>query len=294
VNDSPPVFDQTIHAISEAFIRMQQLSMNEITTFRWSLDEDLRNYQSTGYQAIGLWLQKLCDYGEDAAIDLLAESSLRVSNTVWAGGFTGSDGRTLNESIMDTVRALRQSAAVRSGCLVLYAGGRNNHTFRHAERLLRMALDELVAVAEIVEVPLALEPVHPACSGEWTFLTDLTKTLRLVEQYDSPYLKMAFDTYHFPLGQSQHDLIAELVPHLAVVHLGDRRGAPNSELDRCLLGAGRVPLGETVSALLDAGYEGDFDVKLIGQEIEATDYWTVLHESRVAVELLAAVYTRVG
>ena len=34
-----------------------------------------------------------------------------------------------------------------AGCLVVYTGGRNNHTFRHAERLLRMALDQLLSLA---------------------------------------------------------------------------------------------------------------------------------------------------
>lgn len=271
---------------------MRRLSMNEITTFRWSLDEDIRNYLSAGYESIGVWLQKLSDYGEEAAIDLLADSPLRISNAVWAGGFTGSDGRTLNESIMDTVRALRLCAAIQAGCLVVYAGGRNNHTFRHAERLLRTALDELVAVAEIVEVPLALEPVHPACAGEWTFLTDLNHALCLVQEYDSPFLKLAIDTYHFSLEGSHRDLLARLVPHLAIVHLGDRRNSANNELDHCLLGTGRVPISDTLTTLLEAGYDGDFDVKLIGREIETVDYWDVLRQSRAVVEQMTAVYQR--
>ena len=121
---------------------MPRVSMNEITTFRWSFGKDILNYQAAGYESIGVWLQKVNDFGADVAIDLLAESSLHVSNVVWAGGYTGSDGRTLDESIKETVRALRLSAAIRADCLVVYAGGRNNHTFRHADRLLRMALDD--------------------------------------------------------------------------------------------------------------------------------------------------------
>jgi hypothetical protein len=62
---------------------MTLLSMNEITTFRWSLDEDVENYQAAGYQAIGVWRQKLIDGDEDQVVDLLAGSGLSVSNLVW-------------------------------------------------------------------------------------------------------------------------------------------------------------------------------------------------------------------
>jgi sugar phosphate isomerase/epimerase len=90
---------------------MTLLSMNEITTFRWSFEEDVENYLQAGYRAIGVWRHKLTDCEEARAIDLLDRSGLRVSNLLWAGGFTGSDGRSLAESIDDAADALRLAAA---------------------------------------------------------------------------------------------------------------------------------------------------------------------------------------
>lgn len=259
---------------------MLELSMNEITTFRWSLDEDIRNYEEMGYSAIGVWRQKLTDYGEDRAIDLLAESSLQVSNLLWAGGFTGSDGRTLADSIDDAAHALRLAADIRAGCLVVYAGGRNYHTFRHAGRLLRSALEELLPLAEAAEVPLAIEPMHSTYAQEWTFLTDLEASLRFVEEFDSPHLKLVYDSYHFGCNAQEDFPWSDLVPHLAVVHLGDRIKPPSIDQERCLLGYGQIPLDAIVAGLASAGYSGYFDVELIGQEIEAKDYWNILEQSQ--------------
>ena len=45
---------------------MTLLSMNEITTFRWSLEQDVENYQQAGYRSIGVWRQKLADYDRNA------------------------------------------------------------------------------------------------------------------------------------------------------------------------------------------------------------------------------------
>jgi sugar phosphate isomerase/epimerase len=266
---------------------MTLLSMNEITTFRWSFDEDVENYQAAGYQAIGVWRQKLVDGDEDQVIDLLAGSGLRVSNLAWAGGFTGSDGRTLAESVDDAAEALRLAAALAAGCLVIYTGGRNNHTYRHAGRLLRTALDQLLPLAETLDVPLAIEPMHPACAADWTFLTDLGSVMTLIDEFRSPCLKLAYDTYHFPLGALRKHLLARLAPHIGIVHLADRRVPPTVDEERCPLGCGRLPLADTITTLQEAGYSGAFDVKLMGPDIEIRDYWSLLEQSQLAFAELA-------
>jgi sugar phosphate isomerase/epimerase len=268
---------------------MSLLSMNELTTYRWSLGQDLDNYRDAGYSGIGVWRNKLSDENEDQAIERLTASGLTVTNVSWAGGFTGSDGRSLADSVDDAASAIRLAGAVMAGCLVIYSGGRNNHTYRHAGRLLRMALDELLPLAEMWEVPLAVEPMHPACASDWTFLTSLESAIDLVEQVDSPFLKVAYDTYHFPLGSRRGHLLNALAPHLGIVFLGDRLQPASAEQERCRLGHGRLPLVDIVSTLQDAGYAGAYDVKLMGPDIETCDYWTLLEHSQTAFGELSPV-----
>ena len=113
-----------------------------------------------------------------------------VSNLLWAGGFTGSDGHSFRESISEAADGIRLAAALKAGCLVVYSGGRAGHTHNHARRLLVDALREL------------------------------------------------------------------------------------------------APLAEVIAALAAVGYDGDYDVELIGQEIEATDYRELLRHSKTAYEEL--------
>lgn len=261
---------------------MTLLSMNEMTTYRWSLAQDVENYQEAGYSGIGVWRHKLIDEDEDRAIELLTSSSLRVTNLSWAGGFTGSDGRSLADSIQDAAEAIKLAATLMAGCLVIYSGGRNNHTYRHAGRLLTSALDELLPIAEMWEVPLAIEPMHAACAKDWTFLTSLESAIELVRAFDNPYLKIAYDTYHFPLGSMRRSILTRLAPHIGIVFLGDRLQPPSADHERCLLGHGRLPLSEIVGTLQDVGYAGAYDVKLMGSDIEAYDYWTLLEQSQLA------------
>jgi sugar phosphate isomerase/epimerase len=64
--------------------------------------------------------------------------------------------------------------------------------------------------------------------------------------------------------------------------LGDARKPPVGEQNRCRLGQGIVPLREIVSALKTAGYNGYYDVELLGEELETTEYSSLLDHAKNA------------
>ena len=88
---------------------MVQISMNELTTYPWSF-EGVQQYAKAGMDAISIWRHKLSDYGEEKGGELVRESGLKVSSLLWAGGFTGSDGRSFKESLEDAQEAIRLAA----------------------------------------------------------------------------------------------------------------------------------------------------------------------------------------
>ncbi|MBN2021741.1 MAG: sugar phosphate isomerase/epimerase [Pirellulales bacterium] len=261
---------------------MARLSMNETTTFRWSFEEDVVHYRAAGIPAIGVWRRKLSDLGEDRAVELLDQNGLAVSHLLWAGGFTGSDGRSYRDSLADAQEALATATRLKAGCLLVYSGARAGHTANHARRLFRSALDELVPQAAALGVTLAIEPMHPGCAAEWTFLTSIDETLELLAALDNPHVKMVFDTYHLGQEPAVLDRMNEIAPQVALVHLGDSKKPPEGEQNRCRLGEGTVPLGPLVAALRQAGYDGDFDVELLGEEFTADDYPSLLEHAKQA------------
>ncbi len=98
---------------------MSKIAINEMTTYRWSFEEDVHNYAAAEVSAIGIWRQKLSDFGEDKGIELLAENGMVASSLLWAGGFTGSDGRSFKESVADADEAIRLAAALKAPCLTI-------------------------------------------------------------------------------------------------------------------------------------------------------------------------------
>ncbi len=269
---------------------MKRLSINEVTTFRWSFDEDITHYAAAGIKAIGVWRQKLSDFGEEKAAELLAETGLAVSNLLWTGGFTGYDGRNFRESVDDGLEAIRLAVMLRAPTLVVYSGPRNGHTLNHAKRLVRDALKQLAPAADAAGVTLAIEPMDSQYAGEWTFLSDVDQTLELAAEAGCPQVQLAFDSFHLGRDRQLLARMPELAPRIAIVHLGDSKEPPQREQNRCRLGEGEVPLREMVDALLDAGYDGYFDVELMGEEIEACDYQELIGHSQEAFAQLIGRY----
>jgi sugar phosphate isomerase/epimerase len=267
---------------------MAILSLNETTTFRWSFEDDVAQYAAAGIGAIGVWRQKLSDCGQDRAKELIRQHKLTVSHLFWAGGFTGSEGHSYRESLEDTAEALRTAAALEAGCLIVCSGARAGHTFNHARRLVQGALQELAPLAEELGVVMALEPMHPGCAARCTFLNNLDDALGIIRAIDRPHVKLLLDTYHLGQDPGLVERIPEIVPVIALVQLGDAKRPPQGEQNRCRLGDGVVPLREIVCALRRGGYDGFFDVELLGEDVETLDYHTLLSHAKEAFAGLMA------
>lgn len=266
-----------------------RLSINELTTFRWEFEEDVFEYAEAGFDGIGVWREKLTDYGCEAGIDLLREVGLPVSSLMWCGGFTGSEGRSHREAIDDGIEALHLAASLGAESLVTYTGSRGGHTHKHSRRLVVTALSELANVADELDVQLAIEPMHPGCGHDWTFINTLHEAVELLSELDfNESAKIVYDAYHMGLQTVDLAFLEQIVPLIGLVQLGNARETPYGEQDRCVLREGIVPIREIIETINDAGYDGFYEVELIGQEIEELDKYQLLSESRNAFDYLTA------
>jgi sugar phosphate isomerase/epimerase len=265
---------------------MARLSMSELTTLRWSFEEDVALYAACQIPAIGVWREKLTDFGEEKGIELLQDHGLEVCSLSWAGGFTGSEGMTFRDSVNDAAEALRLAESLGAPCLIVHSGPRNGHTQGHARRLLLQGLRELAPLAAECGVVLGLEPMPPESAVDWTFLTDLGEAESVVDEVDSPQVGLVINTYHWGWVSQALDQAAALAPRICLVKLGDSRRPPDRDHNRCRLGEGAVPLGAWVSRLVAAGFDGDFDVELRGDDLGPCQYESVLRHSKHAFERL--------
>lgn len=260
--------------------QMHRLAISELTTFRWTFEEDVHNLAASGITAIGIWRQKLSDFGEEKGLELLAEYGVSVSSLAWVGGFTGSDGRSYRDSVRDAREAIQLAGLLRAPSVIVYSGARGGHTSNHARRLFKNALADLLPHAAEHGVALAIKPLHPGCAADWTFLVDLDSTIALIEDLSDPRLKLAFDSYHFGFHEDCVDRIASIIDHIGLVQLGDGHDPPRGEQNRCRLGDGCIPLVDIVRTLDSGGYRGFYEVKLLGEDVEPFTYHELIHHAK--------------
>lgn len=271
-----------------------RFALSEVTTYHWSLQEDVVAYCEAGLGAIGIWRTKLEDFGEERGVDLVQESGLEVSSLAWAGGFTGSAGYSFDEAVIDARQALQVAANLGADCLIVSGGGRGHHTARHARRVVIDGLAMLADEAAELGVQLAVQPMHRSFYRDWTFLASIDQTLDLLAACDHPSVRMAFDLFALWQEPLLFNRIDEIAGQVGVVKLSDWREPLRSEYDRCLPGEGMIPLNDVTRAFLNAGYRGMFEIEVWSDAVWESDYGDVLRDCRRRFDVLGSPVSALG
>ncbi len=259
---------------------MRQISISQLSTLRWSFYQDVIQYSHYGFESVGIWRQKFNDLDFDEASDLLFEMKLSVSSVHWAGAFTGSDGKSHSQAIVDGVEAIQLASRLNANCLIVHSGSRNGHTSSHAYRLFLTALQAMVPVAFDYGVKLAIEPMPGSRSRAWTFLETLEDSIQLLNEFSHESLGMVLDLYHVGLDANVFENLKPLMPYVALVQLANRpAGAADQEL-RIPLDKGVVPVENWLRRLQELGYAGSYEVELHGPGMQSLDYHAMLKSTQ--------------
>lgn len=268
---------------------MFHAAASQLTAPRWELSEELPRLTARGFDTLAVWRHKLSDLGPAESRRLLGRFGVRVSSVQWAGGFTGGDGRTFEESVADAAEAIEWAAALSSPVVVLHSGCRGGHTRSHARRLLVEAVELLAPRAIDAGVRLAIKPLHRVTASRCSFLTRLVDALELVDtlierRHSNACVGLAIDLWHFGDDPDLGSLLPLLVDRTAIIQVADRIGLPTADHERLPAGRGMLPLEEVVAAFVDHGYRGDFELDPVGEAVESSGYEAVLDELAATVE----------
>ena len=263
-----------------------RVSVCQFSTYRWSFYEDVIRYSTLGFDSIGLWRQKIDDFGRSEAIDLLYENKLSVSSVHWAGGFTG-DGRSFSDSIEDAIESIQLASQVDADCLIVHLGSRNGHTTSNANRLMKSAFTELVPVAADYGVQLAIEPMITRNAASWTYLERLEDSFELIEQFPAQWVGWVFDLYHFGFDAELFETLENRIQRLLLVQLSDRnlllettaKSRLGHDSFRLPLGKGEAPIEAWLGKLQGLGYTGKYELEVHGSCVKDLDYFSLLDDT---------------
>ena len=150
-------------------------------------------------------------------------------------------------------------------CLDTTPGGKPDDWNEIKERLLNET-GNLVDFGTQLGVTLAMEP-HIGCC-----LCDVERTLWLLEQINSPFLKLNYDISHFDVaGIPTAESVAALAPHTIHTHVKDQRGT-TPDFEFLIPGEGDFDYVEYLNAMRDAGYDDYITVEVSIMVQKREDY----------------------
>ena len=247
---------------------LSRLSLNQITTRRWSLREAVEGCLQAGVPAIAPWRDKVAEIGLPEAARVIRESGLRVSSLHVGGDFPAASKAERRARLEDNRRALKEAAELDAEVLSLRAGPAPGRDIDAGRTMVGEGIEKLIPYAEESGVKLGVEPLHPVFAAERSVLVTLSQANDLLDRLDSPQVGLIIDVYHVWWDPYLYVQIDRAAGRIVGFHVNDWP-VPNKDplMSRAMMGDGVIELNRIKSAIDHAGYLGAIEVEIFNEDI---------------------------
>ena len=157
----------------------------------------------------------------------------------------------------------------------MLSGNAPSLAWEEASCRARPLFEELAREAERTGVRLALEPTSQL-RMDLSFLHGFGEALDFVDGIGSPWLGVVLEVNNAWIERRLYDDIRARSDRIALVQVSDFKIGTLAANERVVPGDGDIPLARIARALAAAGYDGWYDVELLGRAIEEEGYASVV------------------
>jgi sugar phosphate isomerase/epimerase len=234
-----------------------------------------------GIRAIDPWRDQVAAIGLDRAVQAVRDAGLELSGYC-RGGMFPSDAAHRKEVRDDNRRAVDEASALGAPCIVLVVGGLPQYSrpgsapskdIVVARAQIDDAISELLDYATQADMPLAIEPLHPAYAADRACVNTTKHALDICDRLDperSGALGVALDVYHIWWDPELMPQIARTgKDRLLAFHVCDWL-VPTRDIlnDRGMMGDGVIDIKSVRHAVEAQGFTGYSEI-----EIFSNDWW---------------------
>ena len=243
-----------------------RLSINSLSTAGWGLEQDLELYQRLGIARAGLYVEKLEAAGSGAVERVLA-AGLTVSH-VFTRGPTPWDRSRWPEERSRLLAALDIGDALGAPMLSLTTGPAGGLSWDEATLAMAEALAPVSEAAGGRGMHVAIEQTLPV-RVEIGFVHNLRDSMEVARRTG---LRVVMEANYCFGERDLAETIKAGAPLIGMVQLSDLVPPSTSIPDRAVPGDGVVPLAGIIDLTLGAGYQGVFELEIMGARIEEEGY----------------------
>ncbi len=234
-----------------------------------------------GIRAIDPWRDQVATAGLDRAVRAVRDAGLELTGYCRGGMFVADTAHRI-EARDDNRRAVDEAQALGAPCIVLVAGGLPQYSrpgsvvskdIVEARAQVDDAIAEMMEYAKQANMPLAIEPLHPAYAADRACVNTTKQALDICDRLDparSGALGVALDVYHIWWDPK---LLPQIVragkDRLMAFHVCDWL-VPTTDLlnDRGMMGDGVIDIKSIRGAVEAEGFAGYSEI-----EIFSNSWW---------------------
>ena len=267
-----------------------RLSVNSISSYMQPLAADIALWQDLGVERVALILPKIEEVGWDAARDMVTRAGLRVS-TIFGPTYRRLDAdRDLGWWDADqtgTVDTVEFAASIGAASVYVCTGAAPTLTWDEAADAFGELVAPAVARSAELGVPLLVEPTNPLRS-DVSFVFWQRDAMDLARRAGTKVM-LDFQSCWYERGLEQ--VVRENIDLVEVAQISDFVIGTTETGNRVVPGDGDIPLERLVAMALDAGFEGVFDLEVMGPRIEEEGYPSAV---RRAVDRASELLDKLG
>ena len=267
-----------------------RLSVNSVSSYVQPLEADIALWRDLGVEHVALILPKIHDIGWDRAREMVTNAGLRVS-TIFGPTYRPLDADRSrgwwDEDQTRTVATVEFAAAIGAASVYVCTGGAPTLTWDDASDAFCELVAPAVARSAELGVPLLLEPTNPL-RVDLSFVFWQRDAMDLARRAGT---KVMLDLQSCWYERGLEQVVQQNIDLVGLTQISDYVIGTTETGNRAVPGDGDIPLERLVGMVLDAGFEGSFDLEVMGPRVEEEGY----HSSvRRAVERASELLDRVG
>jgi sugar phosphate isomerase/epimerase len=231
------------------------------------------------------YLQMQVDADPEAAHVVLREGAYRLETIIYPfmlGNQLDADPTVILAEQQKLSAAIGRAAALGARSIMMGSGGRGGLSWEQAAEAFAAAVAPCRAVAEQAGVALLVEGT-PTLYADLSIALSLRDTVTLAEIAD---VGICFDTFSCWTEAGLDESIARAVPRCGLIQVADYVPGDRALPARAVPGDGAVPIRRMIASALEAGYEGAFDIELIGPRIDAEGPLAAVRRGAEALETM--------
>jgi sugar phosphate isomerase/epimerase len=228
-----------------------------------------------GIRAIDPWRDQVAAIGLDRAVRAVRDAGLELSGYCRGGMFT-SDAPRRTEVRDDNRRAVDEAKVLGAPCVVLVVGGlpqfsrpgsTPSRDISAARAQVEDAIAEMLDYARQANMPLAIEPLHPAYAADRACVNTTGQALDICDRLDpgrSGMLGVALDVYHIWWDSEVFSQITRAGrDRLLAFHVCDWLVPTRDMLnDRGMMGDGVIDIKSLRAAVEAQGFAGYSEIEI--------------------------------